>query len=519
MPLTPEWVVDHRADAAAEVGVRAMRRADTVLERSGDAVRRAAVKFSLGSLLVWGMNELEAGRELTEEARCLFVAAGDQAYSMLVTNELGYQLGIADDGAGHEREAREVLLAAEEAGDRFLRLQALCSLAWALICAGRLTEALSVAEHGIDVAASSEKIYRLSYLLGMKASLRHRLGDHRAVEELETAREINPAYRDTMLLDFAAQIAWESGDLQAAVAAARDQMAWAGGVSTRRAFGASMAVISLAEMGRPDEAAELQAIVDEAFRGRPFWVISRLADWSRSAAAALAGNRGEAIEALLEVTEDAVLNRYWGWARWMLPDLAEVAVYAHNDALVHRAYELLGADPHAPSGPTHEALRAFLAGAVATVSKAPEQAVPHLEQAAAKFRLAGWRLFEGRALALLGTSLIRIDRGRALESLEQAVVRFEECGATVRRQWVLGDLAALGPRGRRKKADLVGPEALSRREREVVRLAAEGCSAREIAARLFIGERTVETHLANAYAKLGVASKLDLIRRASELGI
>ena len=35
MPLTPDWVVDHRADANAEVGVRAMRRADQVLERSG----------------------------------------------------------------------------------------------------------------------------------------------------------------------------------------------------------------------------------------------------------------------------------------------------------------------------------------------------------------------------------------------------------------------------------------------------------------------------------------------------
>jgi DNA-binding CsgD family transcriptional regulator len=89
----------------------------------------------------------------------------------------------------------------------------------------------------------------------------------------------------------------------------------------------------------------------------------------------------------------------------------------------------------------------------------------------------------------------------------------------VRRGWVLGDLASLGSRGRRKKADLVGPEALSPREREVVRLASEGCSAREIGARLYIGERTVETHLAHAYAKLGVASKLDLIRRAGQLGI
>ena len=37
--------------------------------------------------------------------------------------------------------------------------------------------------------------------------------------------------------------------------------------------------------------------------------------------------------------------------------------------------------------------------------------------------------------------------------------------------------------------------------------------------RLFIGERTVESHLARAYAKLGVRSKADLVERASELGL
>jgi DNA-binding CsgD family transcriptional regulator len=36
---------------------------------------------------------------------------------------------------------------------------------------------------------------------------------------------------------------------------------------------------------------------------------------------------------------------------------------------------------------------------------------------------------------------------------------------------------------------------------------------------LFISERTVETHLANIYAKLGVRSKTELIGRASELAL
>lgn len=60
---------------------------------------------------------------------------------------------------------------------------------------------------------------------------------------------------------------------------------------------------------------------------------------------------------------------------------------------------------------------------------------------------------------------------------------------------------------------------LTRREREVVALAARGRTASEIADLLHIGERTVETHLANAYPKLGVRSKLELVKVAARLGV
>jgi DNA-binding NarL/FixJ family response regulator len=65
----------------------------------------------------------------------------------------------------------------------------------------------------------------------------------------------------------------------------------------------------------------------------------------------------------------------------------------------------------------------------------------------------------------------------------------------------------------------MGVDALSRREREVVDLAVAGESTAHIAAHLFLSERTIETHLANAYTKLGVHSRLELVRRADELGI
>jgi DNA-binding CsgD family transcriptional regulator len=50
---------------------------------------------------------------------------------------------------------------------------------------------------------------------------------------------------------------------------------------------------------------------------------------------------------------------------------------------------------------------------------------------------------------------------------------------------------------------------LTRREREVLRLLAERCSDREIAAELFITYRTATTHVASIFNKLGVNSRRD----------
>jgi DNA-binding NarL/FixJ family response regulator len=62
-------------------------------------------------------------------------------------------------------------------------------------------------------------------------------------------------------------------------------------------------------------------------------------------------------------------------------------------------------------------------------------------------------------------------------------------------------------------------DALTEREREVLHLAAEGLSNPDIAARLSISPRTVETHRANLMRKLGLKTQTDLIRYALKRGI
>ena len=84
------------------------------------------------------------------------------------------------------------------------------------------------------------------------------------------------------------------------------------------------------------------------------------------------------------------------------------------------------------------------------------------------------------------------------------------CGATRFADAATRELRRLGesiPRGGRSRGSATGTTELSAREQEIAELVAEGQKNREIAAALFLSEKTIEKHLSKIYSKLGVSGR------------
>jgi DNA-binding CsgD family transcriptional regulator len=114
----------------------------------------------------------------------------------------------------------------------------------------------------------------------------------------------------------------------------------------------------------------------------------------------------------------------------------------------------------------------------------------------------------GRARALLALGVVR-RRARqklaAREAIEAARAGFEAMGAA---RWAERAGEELGSIGGRTRV-----EGLTPAEQRVAALVAKGRTNAEVAASLFLAERTVASHLTRVYSKLGVRSRTELSRR------
>jgi DNA-binding CsgD family transcriptional regulator len=142
----------------------------------------------------------------------------------------------------------------------------------------------------------------------------------------------------------------------------------------------------------------------------------------------------------------------------------------------------------------------------------PERRPALLREAVTALREAGDRLELAQAFAALGGALRACGRsGEAEEARRAALDLAKEIGAEpLERLLTADETPAESLPGGRNGAEAAA--VLSRSERRVAALAAEGHTNRQIARKLYITVSTVEQHLTNAYRKLDVSRRSDLPR-------
>ena len=145
-------------------------------------------------------------------------------------------------------------------------------------------------------------------------------------------------------------------------------------------------------------------------------------------------------------------------------------------------------------------------GLVAAAAGEVEQAVRCSKRPIAQHEAVGDPFGRARALLALGVTRRRARQKRlARDAIEAALAGFEEIGAAGWAQRARDELGAIGGRTR--------SDGLTPAERRVADLVAEGRTNAEVAATLFLAERTVASHLTHVYAKLGVRSRTELARK------
>jgi DNA-binding CsgD family transcriptional regulator/energy-coupling factor transporter ATP-binding protein EcfA2 len=297
------------------------------------------------------------------------------------------------------------------------------------------------------------------------------------------------------------------GQLEEAIADCRQalsarELGWAAYV------GAASAVLGLAliDSGELDQAGEVLGLLDD----QRFAASSERAPlldargWLR-----LAQNRPA--EALVDFQESEQITETFGmrlgfsfWrggtalAAWQTGDRETALATIEADLDLARAIEapaLIG-----------RALR------VKGVVVGGEQGIALLEESSQMLAGSEAALEHVAALVDLGASMRRAGmRAQARDPLHRAVGKADQLGARALGRRAREELRAAG--GRLRSGPSSGRDVLTPGERRVAELAALGHTNREIAQALFVTQKAVEWHLANAYRKLEIRSRRELAER------
>jgi DNA-binding NarL/FixJ family response regulator len=142
-------------------------------------------------------------------------------------------------------------------------------------------------------------------------------------------------------------------------------------------------------------------------------------------------------------------------------------------------------------------------------AEAAESSIAAAAAIGAHLQVAFSRSLLGQALAAAG------ERTRAIEVLREAERALDACGSVRMRDQARRELRKLGARAEVRGPATVedsGTESLTNREREIAELITDRLTNQEIAERLFLSKKTIESHTRNLFMKLGASSRVEVAR-------
>jgi len=271
------------------------------------------------------------------------------------------------------------------------------------------------------------------------------------------------------------------------------------------------AAVMLASLrGEARAASLIQSTIEETAAGGP----GSGATWAYWAASVLGNGLGRHQEALAAARQASEHGHVYV-SVWVLPELIEAAVRSKSTRTAEEALDRLAETTQA--GGTEDGL-GIEARSRALLSAA-DAAEGHYREAISRLGRAQRRPELARAHLLYGEWLRRERRrGEAREQLRTAsdmldTIGMEAFAERARRELrATGETVAKRPAAGARGSATSAREVLTAQEAQVARLALDGLSNPEVGARLFISARTVQYHLSNVFAKLGISSRVELYR-------
>jgi DNA-binding CsgD family transcriptional regulator/tetratricopeptide (TPR) repeat protein len=530
---TPQTAIDllraacRRSSARTARGSWLAARLAEALYRSGDSVeaeriaRQTMVVVSDPDLLVdlhWTMAQCRtfAGRadeslESLDEAIALpGVSQRQRARLLVLAARMHRDLGKVT-AAGDM--ATKALATAEEVGDTW-------TLAWSLhvmtvvsIMSGDVASALPLFDRALDVVGEDSALTDLGLLLQINKSVA--LGDldryddavGTATRVRQLADETGSIVRLAQARSALGQLLFKAGrwdDTKSEVEAVADDLKDPPTICCDRGFAAMIAFhrgdLVAAREHLSSAAASADQIGDRVISSL---VLARcydheIRDMPERAFAVL--NECLAGREELDEVED------------LLPEAARLAAFTRATSVLNEVAAQAAALVQRSRVPRRLGTVAYCRGLLSGSSSL-------LLLAAEQYEEAGRPLLRARALEAAAVMLAgQRDRGAARSAFVRADDIYEQLGAT----WDLARLRAEFRqygirRGPRTKHRVVrsGWDSLTVSEAKVADLVAEGMSNRQIAERLVLSTRTVESHVSHILAKLGVRSRVDIARRVT----